>query len=187
MTKTWFNKNSLLSALLALTFALILSHIIPVSVDPVLKLVISKNRVSIEHIDQPRAIESTKEVMVDIVSFAEQYRFKHPKLGEVGFENDFFVDIETEFTVNEAGKYQFIVASDDGFSLTIDTRRVCDYPSSRPLTKQTCQVQLSAGKHTMALSYYQGYGHAGLQAKYRKAGTPKFYWVGENSPALRFH
>lgn len=184
--KTLFNKNSLLSFILLLISALIVIRIIPVSVDPVLKLVISKNKVSINHINQARNIESTKEVMVDILNLSDQNRFKHPRLGELGYGDDFFVDIDAAFTVKEAGRYQFIVGSDDGFSLAIDGKALCNYPGSRPLGSQTCNIRLKEGQHNFKLSYYQGYGHAGLKVQYKKAGTSTLYWVGENSPAIHF-
>ena len=44
------NKNSIFTALIALTVILILVRITPVTVDPVVKLVISKNRVGITNI-----------------------------------------------------------------------------------------------------------------------------------------
>ena len=46
------NKNSVFTALIALTVIIILVRITPVSVDPVVKVVISKNRVGISNIYQ---------------------------------------------------------------------------------------------------------------------------------------
>lgn len=181
------NKNTFLSVTLALIAVSIVLRIMPVSVDPVLKLVISKNKVSINNISQARNIDRSKEVMVDVLNIAEQNRFKHPALGELGYGDDFFVDVEAPFTVKQAGNFQFIVGSDDGFILTINGKQLCNYPGSRPLGNQTCRnINLTEGQHTFKLSYYQGYGHAGLQVQYKKAGPGKPYWVGENSDAISF-
>lgn len=184
--KISLNKNTLLSLLLTLVTLVIIIRIIPVSVDPVLKLVISKNSVSINNINQVRSIEMTKEVMVDRLNLAEQNRFKHPKLGELGYSTDFFVDLDASFTVKQAGNYQFIVASDDGFKLSVDGRQICHYPGSRPISTQTCDIHLSEGVHQLQLNHFQGFGNAGIQVQYKKIGSGGIYWVGENSSVLRF-
>jgi hypothetical protein len=180
------NKNTWLSIVLAVATLLIVVRVIPASVDPVLKLVISKNRTSIAHLHQPRVIETTKEVMVDVLNIAEHNRFKHPQLGEIGYGNDFFVDIEAPFTVKQTGRYRFIVASDDGFSLAINNRTICEFTGSRPLNKETCYIDLGEGTHKFKLAYYQGYGNAGLTVQYAKTGSNKTYWVGEDSPFINF-
>jgi hypothetical protein len=181
-----FNKNTVLSVILLATCALIINRIIPVSVDPVLKLVISKNRISINDINQTRDIESSKEIMVDVLDIAEQNRFKHAKLGELGYAGDFFVDLNTTFTVKQAGNYHFIVASDDGFKLTIDDKLLCHFSGVRGLSTQNCSTTLSEGEHRLQLNYFQGYANAGLKVQYTKVNSNKTYWVGENSASLRF-
>lgn len=180
------NKNTVLSVILLLTCALIINRIIPISVDPILTLVISKNRTTINDINQTRDIETTKEVMVDILNLAEQSRFKHPKLGEIGYAGDFFVDITKKFTVKQAGSYRFIVASDDGFTLKIDDKKLCKFSGIRALATQTCPTALKEGEHTFQLSYFQGYGNAGLKVQYTKDTGNKTYWVGESSPLISF-
>lgn len=181
------NKNILLSLLLALVCVLIVVRIIPASVDPVIKLVISKNKVSIKDLQQQRNIETTKDVMVDILNIGEQNRFKHPKLGEIGFGSDFFVDIDAPFTVTQGGKYQFIIASDDGFNLLIDDKSICQFRGSRPMSSQTCNINLTKGLHRFKLFYYQGYGNAGLRVQHTKVGSHKTYWVGADSESIKFN
>jgi len=182
----YLNKNSAFSALLVVVCILIAIRITPVSVDPVIELVISKNRVNIHNINQPRDIINSQRVWVDVVNIAEQNRFKHKKLGELGYGNDFFADIDTPFTVRKAGEYQFLVSSDDGFSLSIDGQPLCDFPGSRPLAMQICGIDLSEGQHRLTLAYYQGFGNAGLKVEYRLAGSKSNYWLGQNSSLLRF-
>lgn len=185
--KNILNKNTFFSIALALVAISIVIRIMPVTVDPVLKLVISKNKVSISDINQARDIERSQEIMVDVLNIAEQNRFQHPVLGELGYGNDFFVDVEAPFTVKQAGNFQFVVGSDDGFILSINGKQLCNYPGSRPLGTQNCRnIKLAEGQHLLKLNYYQGYGHAGLKVQYRNAGSSKLYWVGENSDALQF-
>ncbi len=186
MSKLNLDKNTLFSILLILVAAAIVYRLIPVRVDPVLTLVISKNQSGITNISQTRDISTTKQVKVDILNFAEKSRFMHPKLGDVGYGTDFFVDVNAPFTVKETGNYVFYVASDDGFILNISGKEICRYPSARGLASQLCNIHLTEGQHEFQLNYYQGYGHAGLKVEYGKAGNSKRYWVGESSPFIRF-
>lgn len=185
--KKYLNKNTVFSALLAVVCLLIIYRITPVSVDPVIELTISKNRTGINSINQRRDITQTQKVMVDVLNIAENNRFKHPVLGELGYGNDFFVDIDLPFTVKKAGTYHFLVGSDDGFRLRINNRTICQFPGSRPLAEQTCAIDLAEGDHTFKLAYYQGYGNAGLRVEYRLAGNSTRYWVGKDSSLLSFH
>lgn len=187
MLKTYLNKNSFFSLLLILIASLIVIRLIPPGVDPVLTLIISKNRTNITSISQARDIQVTKEVKVDVLNLAEKSRFMHPVLGELGYGNEFFVDVNATMQVQQAGRYQFFVSSDDGFILTINGKEICRFNGSRPLAAQTCQVNLTEGENQFQLNYYQGYGNAGLKVEYRKADTSKRYWVGQNSPYIKFH
>ena len=180
------NKNSIFTALIALVVAIILVRITPVSVDPVVKLVISKNRVSISNIHQLRDIEATREVMVDKLNLIESNRFRHPKLGNVAtYSDDFFVDVNHTITVNEADNYRFMIGSDDGFSLTIDGKLICEHLGDRPYSVQPCFVYLNKGKHQVGISYFQGFGNSGFTVEYAR-GEGKTYWFGENSSNITF-
>jgi PA14 domain len=167
-------------------FGLILNRIIPPSVDAVFSLVISKNRVGITDIHQVRDIEMTKTVMVDRIDLADKSRFRHAKLGEIGYANDFFVDIDAPFTVKVAGDYLFYVASDDGFVFSVDDKKLCEWTHDRPLTTDTCRVRLPVGEHRFKLSYFQGYGNAGLTMSYANAENGTQYLAGKNSKFITF-
>lgn len=180
------NKNWIFSALLLVVVVLILQRITPESVDPVVKLVISKNRVSIGNIYQQRNIEFTKEVMVDRINLLEKSRFSHPVLGNIaGYNEDYFVDINHSIKVQKAGQYRFLVGSDDGFSLSIDGKKICEHLSDRPFSVQPCPVQLSAGTHQFSLSYYQGFGNSGLTVQYAQ-GSERPRWFGDDSSNIKF-
>lgn len=184
--KLSINKNITLSIILGIVTLLIINQITPPSVDAVIKLTISKNRAGISNIHQTRNIEFTKEVMVDVLDLSEKNRFRHPKLGDIGYVDNFFVDISKKFTVKTAGKYRFNVSSDDGFSLTIDGKRLCEHVRDRPLTLQSCPIDLSAGEHQFDLVYFQGFGNAGLKVDYLNELDKKVYVFGENSKHLNF-
>lgn len=184
--QNFLNKNSLFTVLIALTAILILVRITPVSVDPVVKLVISKNRAGISNIYQQRDIEFTREVWVDVLDLEEKNRFSHPKLGNVAtFSDDFFVDVNHTITVKKADTYRFLMGSDDGFSLSIDGKLVCEYPGDRAFTVQPCLIFLSEGTHQVQISYFQGYAHSGFSVEYAR-GDDKPRWFGEDSSNVKF-
>jgi PA14 domain len=186
MTTISLNKNIVLSALLAVMMGVILNRVIPPHVDAVFSLVISKNRVGITDIHQARDIEMTKTVMVDRIDLADKSRFRHAKLGEIGYANDFFVDIDSPFSVKVAGDYIFYVGSDDGFVLNVDNKKLCEWTHDRPLTIDNCRVHLTEGEHQFKLSYFQGYGNAGLTMSYANADNGTQYLAGKNSKYIKF-
>jgi hypothetical protein len=181
-----FSKNSIFSALLILVAILILVRIAPVTVDPVVKLVISKNRVSIANIYQQRDIEFTREVMIDRLNLLEKSRFSHAKLGNIAtYTDDFFVDVNHTITVKKTDTYRFLMGSDDGFSLRIDDKLICEHLGDRPYSVQVCMVHLTEGKHQVAMSYFQGFGNSGFTVQYAR-GDDKPVWFGENSKHVKF-
>lgn len=184
--KLTMNKNTALSILLAVIAGAILWRITPVYVDPVVKLTIVKNRVQISNIHQPRNIEFSKEVMVDNLNLYNKSRFSHAKLGDIAYHDQFFVDVDHEFTVKVPGQYRFNIATDDGFTAAIDGKLLCEFPGDRPFSMQSCPVTLSAGKHNFRFSYFQGYGQSGLTVQYLNATDNKVYYFGDDSKYMRF-
>lgn len=182
----YLNKNWAFSLLWVVVVALILHRIIPPSVDKVVKLVITKNSVSIGNINQPRNVQLTKIVWVDKLNLRVKERFSHPKLGNIaGYTDDFFVDVDHEIKALKSGQYRFMVGSDDGFNLSVDGKKLCEYPADRPYSVQACFVQLSPGKHQVHISYFQGYGNSGLTVQYAFANDPE-HWFGEDSASMSF-
>ena len=181
-----FNKNSALSLLLIIIIGAMIYRITPAYVAPVFNLVISKNRVSIVDIHQPRDIEMSKTVKVDVIDLAEKSRFRHKKLGDIGYSGDFFVDVDAPFVVKKAGEYFFFLGSDDGFIFSVDGKQLCEWTHDRPLTTDMCRVTLNEGTHNFKLTYFQGYGNAGLQMSYAFAQDGKQYFAGKDSKYIKF-
>ncbi len=180
------NKNSIFTALIAFTVIIILVRITPVTVDPVVNVVISKNRVGISNIYQPRDIEFTREVMVDQLNLLDKGRFSHPKLGNIAtYSDDFFVDVTHQINVKKADNYRFFMGSDDGFSLSVDGKLVCEHLGDRPYTIQPCMIFLSEGEHQVNISYFQGFGNSGFTVEYAR-GDEKPRWFGEDSDSVKF-
>jgi len=180
------NKNTVFSVLLAVAVIAIINHTLPPYVNPVFNLVISKNRVEIKDIHQPRDIEMSKTVKVDRIDLAEKNRFRHHKLGDIGYSGDFFVDIEAPFRVKKTGNYIFYLGSDDGFTFSVDGKQLCEWTHDRPLTVDLCRIHLTEGEHNFKLVYFQGYGNAGLTMGYSFASDASRYLAGENSRYISF-
>ncbi len=180
------NKNTVFSLLLAGCALIIIVRVIPPSVDENLTLTLSKNRVNITGIDQPRNISESRTVRIDKVDLHHDNRFKHSVLGMLGWTEDFYADIETRFKVTETARYRFMVGSDDGFSLSIDGKRLCQYPKDRPFSKQSCYRELSAGQHTLTLSYFQGFGNSGLTLEAGRANGDKPKFWGEKIAGIDY-
>lgn len=181
------NKNTITSFLLALIVGAILYRITPVYVPNNLEVTISKNGTDILQIHQPRDIINTRKVFVDTLNLYNKGKFGHAKLGNIAkASDDFFLDVDQLFRIHHAGNYQFLVGSDDGFSLQIDGKKICEHLRDRPYSIQSCNVFLNPGKHRFQVSYFQGFGQSGFSVQYRSLDG-KIYWFGENSADLQLN
>jgi PA14 domain len=181
---TVMNKNTVTTCLLVVLVLVIAYRIMPVYVPANIKAIVSKNRVSITQIHQKRDIVSTRDVMLDNLNLYHKGKFGHAKLGNIAkASDDFFVDVDQMFTVHRPGNYQFLVGSDDGFSLMIDEKKICEHLKDRPYSIQSCNVFLNSGKHRFQISYFQGFGQSGFSVQYQTLDG-KVHWFGENSPDL---
>lgn len=183
----YMTKNTVLTALLVLVVVAIFIRITPPYVSNVVKLEISKNKQAISRIDQPREIDYSRTLWVDRLDLSAKNQLRHSKLGKIGYSDNFFIDINHEFTVKTAGEYRFLIGSDDGFIATVDGNELCRFNTDRPYSKQTCRVTLDEGKHQFELQYFQGGGHAGLTVEYMRAGAGKPRFFGENSEDVVFN
>jgi PA14 domain len=182
--KKSINKNTIVSLLLLSVIAIIVYRITPVYVEQNLKVVVSKNRVSISNINQVRDITNTRIVNLDKLNLFNNGKFGHAKLGNIAkASDDFFIDVDQMFSIHKTGNYQFLIGSDDGFSLTIDGKKVCEHLQDRPYSVQSCNVFLNSGKHRFQVSYFQGFGQSGFSVQYQ-TNDGKVYWFGEDSPDL---
>jgi hypothetical protein len=138
----------------------------------------------ISSVDTPKELSSTKKILVDSVDFIESGILEHPSLGTLGYSKNFFLNAKTNMSVKEAGSYQFLVRSDDGFRLKIDNKVACEHPLPRAMLLSTCNVTLKKGKHLFDLDYYQAAGQMGLKVEYQKNGFKDY--IGRSSKLISF-
>lgn len=185
--KVTLNKNTITSILLIIISGLIIYRITPVHVPNNIEVTISKNRTSLNNIHQKRDITKSFKVKLDKLNLYHKGKFGHPKLGNIAkASDDFFLDIDQNFTITKEGNYQFLVGSDDGFSLKIDGKKLCEHTKDRPYSVQHCTTYLKEGKHRLEASYFQGFGNSGFTLQY-KTPDGKTFWFGENSAGLQLN
>lgn len=180
------NRNWILTAMLAVLALWIINKSTPVTVSHNVQLTITKNKAAIFNLYQARDVESTRTVWVDKIDLEDKLRFSHPKLGNVAeFTDNFFVDINHTIRVKKAGDYQFFVSSDDGYAISVNGKKICEFVTDRPFTPEVCDVNLPEGNHLINITYFQGGGLSGLSVEYSLKGE-KRHWFGHSSRWVSF-
>lgn len=174
------------TALLLVLTALLAWRMWPPRVTPVLTLEIVANAVPIQRLDQPRSPRARKRIHVDRLDLAHDGRLAHPRLGALGYTEPFFVDLETAVEIVAGGDYRFIVASVDGFELSIAGQRLCSHSGRRSVTTETCQTRLGRGRHVLKLRHFQAGEEGGLSVRYQRQGERNVHWLGQDSRHVRF-
>ncbi len=72
----------------------------------------------------------------------------------------FAIDYQGTFWVEEAGKYKFSLASDDGSRLFIDDRQIIDNDGVHAEETAFGAAMLAAGLHRIRVTYFQGPGYS---------------------------
>jgi len=68
----------------------------------------------------------------------------------------FAIDYTGRFWISKPGIYRFALASDDGSILYIDGRELVQNDGVHAILEKTGEVDLTAGAHTIRVSYFQG-------------------------------
>lgn len=74
-----------------------------------------------------------------------------------GRDEDFGVVARTSVDL-PAGRYRFIVTSNDGVRLYVDGNRVIDAWSAHASRRDTADLQLATGRHDIRVEYFQAGG-----------------------------
>lgn len=75
--------------------------------------------------------------------------------------------------VPEDGLYSFATTSDDGSTLTLDGRTVVDNDGHHAPARREGSIQLAAGAHMLAVSFFQAGGGAELEVTWSGPGVPE--------------
>lgn len=82
----------------------------------------------------------------------------------------FAADLHGSFAVDNAGVYDFRLTSDDGSQLYIDDTLVVDNDGYHPPRMALARAQLTAGRHTIRVEYWQGPGPLALMLEVARPG-----------------
>jgi len=95
-------------------------------------------------------------------------------LDEAGPRNEFFaLDFGGYLDIGVPGEYTFTLGSDDGSRLLIDGRTVVENDGLHAYGEEKGSVTLGAGKHEIAIMYFQAGGAKRLEVKYAGPGIPE--------------
>lgn len=180
------DKRYLLLTLLICSTVYLVTKMAPPKIEPIFKVVVTKQQGNIPNLDAPRKPEFTRLVFIDVIDFAAGQELSHRNFGSMGLKEDFFLDIYGTFNVVVDGDYEFIVSSDDGFRLTIDDNIVSEFPNNRSLASTRVVKRLATGEHRLHLAYYQGFGPLALRATYRRLGVTQAKVLGDTSSDIVF-
>jgi alpha-N-acetylglucosaminidase len=95
-------------------------------------------------------------------------------LDEAGPRNEFFgLAYSGYLDIGVPGEYAFTLGSDDGSRLLIDGKAVVDNDGLHAYAEQKGTVRLGAGKHPIAVTYFQAGGGKRLEVMYAGPGIPE--------------
>ncbi len=155
--------------------------------DKKLKVQILSSRDVIEDLDVNRNIVERKTIFVDSLNFSAGDELYHENVGHLGFTNDFFLEVESNAVVKQAGVYEFSVLSDDGFRFYINDEVVSEFTGLRRGEDVLFNVDLKEGRIRIKIEYFQGYGQLCLIVKYRPVDDERDYFVGIDTKYIEFN
>ncbi len=96
-----------------------------------------------------------------------------------GLPNDNFSARWTRTVNFDAGIYRFSVASDDGVRLWVDDRLVIDEWTDSDSNRESVDLAMVSGKHSIRIEYYERSGDAEIKLSWKKVTTDDTsQWVG---------
>ena len=102
-----------------------------------------------------RALNSVGAVFTDSFNVPER-ALGHGLPGSTSRSEWFGVDYYGEFWVTTPGKYDFVLAADDGADLYIDDHLLINDDGIHPPRTITKSIELTTGRHTIHLPYFEG-------------------------------
>lgn len=105
--------------------------------------------------------------------------------------DDFALRFIGNLTIPKTGKYTFFIASDDGSRVYIDDELLIDNDGLHGMSERNSAVDLAAGPHRIAITYFDNGGGDGLQVAWSGPGfgkqkiAPEFLSVGETGETVQ--
>lgn len=137
-------------------------------------------------IDTPRNTRFTDVLLLDTIKFPERDSLVHSSAGRLGFTQNFFIDFTGTVEILKPMSIKVLISSDDGFRLFFDNVKVCEWIENRGFADSECYLKVVPGKFPWKLSYFQGGGPLGLEARYQVEGEERFRLFGRSSDFVIF-
>ncbi len=179
-----FSKREFFVLFVAILWIVVLFKTITIPKDTNIEMVLEKQKVAIKTINDAKNIEYSKNYYIDIIEFKNGKSLYHKDFGYFGVDRDFFITFKASLEVLKDDNYKFLIHSDDGFILNINSIMVATFEGNRPIAPTERVANLKKGVYDFELKYYQGYGNLGLEAYYFCEN--KRYFIGEDSDCIKF-
>ncbi|MEO7920875.1 MAG: PA14 domain-containing protein, partial [Thermoanaerobaculia bacterium] len=105
--------------------------------------------------------------------------------GDFGMESNYLTFLSGALYAPEDGVYALRLSSDDGSTLSIDTRKVIDHDGLHSPKAKEGSADLAAGWHAIDLRQFESLGGAMLRLEWRRPSATEFELVPESSLATR--
>lgn len=145
----------------------------------------------IDNVFQNRQTKYLHTLFIDEINFplnAKKLRHDHlNSIAKLNLKNNFFADFHIRINVIEEGFYEFIIKTDDGFALFVDSKELMKFEKRRELKEDRSVMFLKKGNHLMDLVYFQAMGKTCLEFRYKplqKDGPG--YFIGKNTRYITF-
>ena len=149
-----------------------------------IKVLIFQQNYHIKNINNLLRNKTYKKIYVDKLYFPLSKILIHPLYGNLNYRQNFFMYIYTNFYLKKDANISFNIASDDGFNLFIDNKKICGFDNERSFSLTKCNISLKKGKHKLFIKYFQGVGRLGFIGKY--IYNKNSYYIGENNKIMKF-
>lgn len=105
------------------------------------------------------------------------YPLAHP----FGDDDNFYVRVEGLLRTEEAGRYSFLLTSDDGAKLSIAGRSVAENDGLHPAVNVEGSISLNRGLTPFVIEYFEGTGDEVLRLEWKRQGDELYRLVPEDA------
>lgn len=104
-----------------------------------------------------------------------------------GQKDNFGLRFDGRIKISKAGKYEFMVASDDGSALWVDGKEIASVDGVHPRSERRGSVELKEGLHAIAVEYFELAGGEELEVRVKgpglsETGLDAILYVEETKP-----
>lgn len=104
-----------------------------------------------------------------------------------GQKDNFGLRFDGRIKISKAGKYEFMVASDDGSAIWVDGKEIASIDGVHPKSEKRGSVELKEGLHPITVEYYEQAGEEELDVRVKgpgltETGLDAILYVEETKP-----